>query len=109
MLIEPVVELILKNTLSNDDVVVLIEPVTELILKLTKSCEPVCVLSAPVLKLIDAVELFIEPVTIEIPKNTLSKDDVVEIMLETIAAQNGGQIPQSGKGNQNGQGGYFVE
>ncbi len=26
-------------------------------------------------------------------------------MLETIAAQNGGQIPQSGKGNQNGQGG----
>jgi hypothetical protein len=41
--IAPVTELIPKNTLSNEDVVVLIEPVTEDILKLVNSCEPVCI------------------------------------------------------------------
>ena len=51
------VELILKNTLSKDDVVVLIEPVVELILKLTKSCEPVWVFRDCVAKLTEAVNI----------------------------------------------------
>ena len=58
VLIEPVVELILWNTESNEDVVVLIEPVVELILLFTKSCEPVC-------KFNDAVAKFIEVVNVD--------------------------------------------
>jgi hypothetical protein len=59
VLIEPVVELILKNTESKEDVVVLIEPVVELILKFTESCEPVCVFN-------DCVAKFTEDVNVDI-------------------------------------------
>ena len=83
MLIEPVVELILKNTESNDDVVVLIEPVVELILKNTLSNDDVVVLIEPVVELICLFTksceddwVFIEPVTELIPLLTKSWDAV---------------------------------